>query len=493
MRLRKPVVISLGISMFIVLFTACSGKMAIDAAPNQPPDVKIYTPATVQSGDIIIEYDILDPEGDTCWINVDFKGGTADDTWTSASVSGTLTVYGAGEDLQFIWLSNIDQPNHSDDNYRIRITPGDLKNTGIANKTDFFSVHNNTDGQIKWSYRTHDGIFKAPALSPEGGTIYFLSGHNRLYAVDPDGSLLWNSTAPIGPFYAFTVSPAGTIYFADGTGNVCAYDNTGLELWSKHFGAEVGEGQVSLSPDGGTIYFETGTTLWAVDPGDGDNIYWKNSDFIIGGLSPVFNSSGTMFFSKRAELMAMDPGGNVYWSRDLGNNLTIGLIAIAPDDTMVCKLNSGHIVAIRADGTIKWDVNPPYSVTPWFAIAPDGTIYCHTATREFLALDPDNGNIRWEYYLDKNATQTPLVCADGSVIFTSKDANALIALDSNGNERWTCKFPDMIHEPSCANDGTVFVGCEDYRLYAVSDSNGGPAASGWPAFMGSMQHSGVQR
>jgi outer membrane protein assembly factor BamB len=103
----------------------------------------------------------------------------------------------------------------------------------------------------------------------------------------------------------------------------------------------------------------------------------------------------------------------------------------------------GYLYAINPDGTQKWRfrfAGYPSHTAP--AVSADGTIYVHM-----------NGN-------------------NGNIIATEK----LYALNSDGTLKWIYIFnnglgvycADVISSPAIGNDGTIYVGSMDSRLYAVN-------------------------
>ena len=56
---------------------------------NSAPSVSVYTPAGAQSADVVITYDLSDPDGDAMTsIDVEYQGGSAGTTWTRAARFG---------------------------------------------------------------------------------------------------------------------------------------------------------------------------------------------------------------------------------------------------------------------------------------------------------------------------------------------------------------------------------------------------------------------
>ncbi len=104
-------------------------------APSVPfiaPDIQVYQPQGVQSGDVTISYVISDTELDAIGLLVEYStdGGT---TWNAATVTGDTTGILVGAYSGTItWNSGIDLPNQDASDVEIRITPSDA---GTGNGT----------------------------------------------------------------------------------------------------------------------------------------------------------------------------------------------------------------------------------------------------------------------------------------------------------------------------------------------------------------------
>jgi outer membrane protein assembly factor BamB len=153
-----------------------------------------------------------------------------------------------------------------------------------------------------------------------------------------------------------------------------------------------------------------------------------------------------------------------------------------------------------ADGeepTEEWrfeGASAPYSV--WRpAIGPDGTIYASDQVNTLYAFDED-GTVKWTFNLtdgndympgvdpvtgtiysdifgsiapSTDIESTPTVGTDGVIYFGTKQARSLIALNSNGTEKWRFPTGDEVNNvPVLSPDGTtVYFVSNDDNLYAL--------------------------
>jgi hypothetical protein len=94
------------------------------------------------TGDIIINYDLLDQENDLCSIRIEYKGGIAGSQWTPASIQGKIDKISPGGGLSIIWQSKIDEPLIYSEDYIIRITPIDGNAWGLFSESAPFKIDN---------------------------------------------------------------------------------------------------------------------------------------------------------------------------------------------------------------------------------------------------------------------------------------------------------------------------------------------------------------
>jgi len=110
---------------------------------NAPPSVENLT-VTGNSDNIIINFDLIDIDGDLCSLNVEYQGGTAKTGWLKASIQEPTTKVTPSKGLKLTWLSRTDEGGQRSDDYRIRITPNDGTSDGESIVSLKFSVNNNS-------------------------------------------------------------------------------------------------------------------------------------------------------------------------------------------------------------------------------------------------------------------------------------------------------------------------------------------------------------
>ena len=88
-------------------------------------------------------------------------------------------------------------------------------------------------------------------------------------------------------------------------------------------------------------------------------------------------------------------------------------------------------------------------------------------------------------------SSSPAIGSDGTVYVGSED-NKLYAINGKtGVKLWEFETGSwVLSSPAIGSDGTVYVGSEDYKLYAIKTDSKGLAKSPWPMRGQNAQHTG---
>ena len=178
-----------------------------------------------------------------------------------------------------------------------------------------------TDGNLKWTFKTASDICSSPAID-ENGVIYFGSGDNHLRAVYAStGQLKWKYQFEGFADSSPAIGPDGTIYIG-GTleGRLYAIDENGEYKW--HIELEnskdtwsspaIFKGIVYIGSDNGYVY--------AADAETGELLWEKHIAYSVGG-SPVISAEGTIYINCECEgntvcdtFFALNQQGQTIWS-----------------------------------------------------------------------------------------------------------------------------------------------------------------------------------
>ena len=86
---------------------------------------------------------------------------------------------------------------------------------------------------------------------------------------------------------------------------------------------------------------------------------------------------------------------------------------------------------------------------------------------------------------------SPAIGSDGTVYIGSNDKKLYALNGQSGAKKWEFVMGDIVgSSPVIASDGTVYVGSFDNKLYALKTDSKGPAKSPWPMRGQNPQHTG---
>ncbi|MFA5033337.1 MAG: PQQ-binding-like beta-propeller repeat protein [bacterium] len=110
------------------------------------------------------------------------------------------------------------------------------------------------------------------------------------------------------------------------------------------------------------------------------------------------------------------------------------------------------------------------------AISGDTVVYVGNPANNALTCIDSSGAYRWKYITGGRVRASPAVSSDGSVIYTMSDDGYLYAINSDSTMKWrtlTTATGAKFSSPTLSPDeGTIFVGCSNNRLYAFTASTG---------------------
>ena len=333
----------------------------------------------------------------------------------------------------------------------------DIRHTG---KSDYDTTTNN--GGIKWMVRIGGGIDSSPSIGADG-TIY-VGGieYGVLYALYPNGTEKWQFRTHDWMSSTPALADDGTIYVGSWDNSFYAVYPNGTMKWQ--FGTG---GWVASSPaiaEDGTIYVGSvqSSTFYAINPDGTEKWHYTAGDYIF--TSPAIGQDGTVYStSNDRHLYAFYPNnGTMKWRYGTGD---CGSPTIGDDGTIYIASWNGYLLAVNPDGTEKWKSNIDGGSGKTPSIAQDGTIYI--GGEQFYAIYP-NGTRKWTYdpgqFYDVTSLTNAISC-DGTIYFgISNETGAggyIIAIDSNGNEKWREWIHDehVYSSPAIGEDGTIYIGC----------------------------------
>lgn len=393
-----------------------------------------------------------------------------------------------------------------------------------------------TAGDILWEFDIQNN-YSSPALATDG-TIY-VGGSNRLYAINPDGTLKWQR--PMSYPQHPVLGPDGTIYVGErdvqSPSRFLALTPAGTMKWEflpdgapEMRAAVGGDGTIYLAVQNILYAFATnGTMRWSVT---------NQFKVVCSGPGyfgfPAVGNDGTVYVSARNpdnRLFAFSTNGMTNWTFSTGREtyedggeclmIRIGEAWSAPaiggDGTVyvaacLAASDASHrratLYAINSAGTTNWhcDIGGNSMGEDAPAIGADGTIYMRgilsstgavPSTNKLVAISATGSNL-WQFVLPGFfSSSSPVVTADETVLIgTSEGAShgRLFTVGVDGTNAGFFSIPRLVSYATVAPDGTIYaVGWSgspgDGKLYAIA-GNAGPANTPWPMFRRDATQSG---
>ena len=101
------------------------------------------------------------------------------------------------------------------------------------------------------------------------------------------------------------------------------------------------------------------------------------------------------------------------------------------------------------------------------------------------------GTVLWEFKTGGYVNSSPAIGSDGTVYVGSNDDKLYAINGKSGVKLWEFETGDDVRSsPAIGSDGTVYVGSEDDKLYAIKTDSKGPAKSPWPMRGQNARHTG---
>jgi outer membrane protein assembly factor BamB len=397
--------------------------------------------------------------------------------------------------------------------------------------------------RLIWSYSAgsygEEGIYySSPALSPDESTVYVgtagpangqLGGTYDLLALDAaTGALRWSfpidsldvrcspAVAADGSVYFVAAARDLTVLHAAPDWLYCLDDDGALQWRYKikriNFGGNIGNSSPAIGADG-TIYV-AGDSLFAIHP-NGD-LKW--SAFLLSGEeirnNPSVGPDGTVYIAyHNLSLSALDPDdGNILWQTPLDINdhclsspaVTASILHIANDQ--------GYVYAVDpTTGAIDWafylptDLGVGGHIRSSPSVDSDGTVYIGSSLdgviARLLAIAPD-GSLKWSFeppdmppgtdYTHSDIYSSPAIGSDGTV-FVGQEMGRVYAIDPvDGSMVWKFETTHgIVCSPTLASDGTLYIADMNATVYALRTGCGGlKTVAPWPKYRHDAQNTG---
>jgi PKD repeat protein len=439
---------------------------------NAPPTADLSANPAEGNAPLLVNFDASgssDSDGTITLYEFDFGEGAG---WQSNGADPTIqhTYNGVGDYTARVRVTDNDGATDTDSvQISASTAQGDWwmfgRNPLHTHRSPFTGPATNS---IAWEYAISGLSTSSPAIAADG-TVYVGSSDNKLYAINPDGSLKWASYNMAGSVKS---SPAigddGTIYVGDTSSHrLHAISPDGTQKW-----AYTTLGEIASSPAigaDGTLYVGSYNNggFYAIYP-DGTLKWTFTAD--VQYSSPAIDADGTIYIGSDVKLYAINPNGTQKWVYTATNSFDFSSPAIGADGTVYVGNWDHKLYAIYPDGTEKWTYTTGNIVESSPAIGADGTVYVGSDDWKLYAINPD-GTQKWTCTTDGEVHSSPAIDAGGT-IYVGELNGGLWSINPDGTRKWSCQRSSAIYSsPAIGADGTVYF-CDRGSLCAIGPGGG---------------------
>jgi outer membrane protein assembly factor BamB len=266
----------------------------------------------------------------------------------------------------------------------------------IGCRRGFFAL--SPEGDIKWSLTSppFDRLYTGPVVARDS-TIYV--GGLDFYALKPDGTVKWifqggSGFVEIRPLIGID----GTIFTKDANGNIYAIAPDGNLIWHNSDGQAGGISYMSASPDGSTIYAPgKDSTLMALNAANG-TLLWLAKTRLYLFVGPTVDCQGNIYFPGADEkgdryIYSYTCSDSLRWKYKVDYAFDSPYAGINIDKNGYLYFDWGHrgIISLDYAGHLRWKLESVEVMT-------DAPIICDVNSNLYI-LNFNKPEV-WCYYSD---------------------------------------------------------------------------------------------
>ncbi|SEC17752.1 stalk domain-containing protein [Paenibacillus sp. GP183] len=304
------------------------------------------------------------------------------------------------------------------------------------------TVFAETSGIKQSVYSSKKGIF-IPSQEVGANGVLYITTNSKLVALNSNGSVKFEYPLVKGSNNSQVIlGKDGVIYVM--SNQIVALNPDGKEKWRSSANVSVGWISLKLSPDQQTIYVSNyhGLSGGGYDVNDGFKLFAINT------------TDGSIKWSVNGNyiILKVREGGTIYINEKKEFNKTVFL-------------------ALNQDGTTKWQreyaereyAEREFAEGVGATVASDGTLYYSSIEQKKIVALDSNGNEKWSFDVSADGYKgsARVTAVDDGVIVKK---NNLVKLDTAGNVVWTID-KDIFLSPMALNSKNLLIAFEHNRGY----------------------------
>jgi outer membrane protein assembly factor BamB len=349
--------------------------------------------------------------------------------------------------------------------------------------------------RVPAAYQTGGLIWGSAVVNPKGD-VFVGSADKKVYGLSPTGHLYWSYSIHDRPDAlidsASALASSGMLVVPGGDGYLHAVDSTtGAKLWefkayhvddsTQSSGSSVNsfEGNVQIAPDGTILAGSDNGHLYALDANGHEK--WNFQTGMMVWSSPAFHPDGRWlaFGSLDHRLYLLDPKtGKQLFSYDTGSEVKSSP-AVDSAGRIYVGTSGNQLLALSVRPTW-WGWGGDDLVLDW-SFDTKGEVYSSPALYKdkviFGSLDGNiyavstSGNLLWRFPIFASISSSPIVTADGLVVFGARNGKIYVLDAETGVRMFSYRTTDTMVKsnldasPAVTPDGTIVVGSYDGRIY----------------------------
>ena len=164
------------------------------------------------------------------------------------------------------------------------------------------------------------------------------------------------------------------------------------------------------------------------------------------------------------------------WDTQLDNSESINELLISSNNILYGITSSNNIVSIDSNGNLLWH----YLVTEQsyiivFLLGSDGNLYIGLQNGSMFSLNPTNGDLIWQFYLNGSPSNTHYNYISGGItnnnnIIYITTYSTLYAVSYNGNILWISYFTNINTTPVMDDNGIIYLFSNDSDFIVVNQN-----------------------